>query len=320
MSNLSKAAAASAVAGGLALLLHKLRAKSRLQRVVITGGCGNLGTKLATHLLATGKYEVVLLEHPDYFMQERVPTGASVVLGDLADSAGEWKFALHGADALVHFSAVNPYPNASWAESAGSMSHSCNVFVAAAQQRVRRVVFASSNHVMGGYKDLPDFGLVHPSSPPIVGTFLRSPEDLAKSGNAVAYAAAKLAGERLCGALAAASRATTFAILRIGWCQPGANLPSTLSAAGCPPEFQSEGGDAGGAPPAADASVDERWFKTMWLSNRDFLRYFSAALEVDIAPGAPMLVNAMSANTGSRWSLAETEAALGVPAFDDSSK
>lgn len=34
---------------------------TRKRRVVITGGCGNLGTKLATRLLATGQWEVVRL-------------------------------------------------------------------------------------------------------------------------------------------------------------------------------------------------------------------------------------------------------------------
>ena len=32
------------------------------------------------------------------------------------------------ADAIVHFSAVNPYPNASWSESAQSMDHCFYIF------------------------------------------------------------------------------------------------------------------------------------------------------------------------------------------------
>jgi hypothetical protein len=36
--------------------------------------------------------------------------------------------ALSGADVLVHFSAVNPYPNATWSESAQTMDHAFNVF------------------------------------------------------------------------------------------------------------------------------------------------------------------------------------------------
>ena len=109
------------------------------RRVVITGGCGNLGTKLATRLLAAGTWEVVLLEHPDFVPRDgsRVPRGATVVAGDLADGTASWEAALRGADCLVHFSAVNPYPNASWEESAGSMSHTFNVFLAASRHRVR---------------------------------------------------------------------------------------------------------------------------------------------------------------------------------------
>ena len=68
----------------------------------------------------------------------------------------------------------------------------------------------------------------------------------------------------------------------------------------------------------ARQSVDEMWFKSMWLSNGDFLRYFTAALDVGVARGELLLLNAMSANTGMRWSIAETEAALGVRAVDNS--
>jgi hypothetical protein len=40
-------------------------------------------------------------------------------------------------------------------------------------------------------------------------------------------------GERLARALGQAS-STSFVCLRIGWCQPGANSPHTLNAAGTP--------------------------------------------------------------------------------------
>ena len=72
------------------------------------------------------------------------------------------------------------------------------------------------------------------------------------------------------------------------------------------------------APHPPEADVDEMWFKSMWLSNGDFLRYFTAALDVGVARGELLLLNAMSANTGMRWSIAETEAALGVRAVDNS--
>lgn len=309
-----QSALALVAAAGAVYALYRQPKKKRV--VLITGGGGNLGVKLAVHLLSQG-FDVVIQEHPNFYVASRIPEGARVVLGDLIDPAGEWRAALRGVDTVVHFSAVNPYPNASWAESAGSMSHTFNVFVAAAQVGVRRVIHASSNHVMGQYKDMPEAGPVTPDSPPACGSFLRNPADAAKSGNAVAYAAAKLAGERLASALAVAHPATTFVVLRIGWCQPGANLPSTLSASGCPAENQTKVAAEAAAVPAPDADVDETWFKSMWLSNGDFVAYFTAAIDVAV-PRGTLLLNAMSNNKGMRWDIGPTQAALGVKAMDDS--
>ena len=160
----------------------------------------------------------MLLEHPDFVPGDasRVPRGATVVAGDLADGTGSWVAALRGADSLVHFSAVNPYPNASWEDSAGSMAHTFNALCAASGHRVRRVVLASSNHVMGGYKDVAGAeGDVTPATPPLCGTLLQDPAATAKSGDAVAYAAAKLAGEQMCRTLAA--RGGAASLLKAAW-------------------------------------------------------------------------------------------------------
>lgn len=146
----------------------------------------------------------------------------------------------------------------------------------AIDQDVQRVVFATSNHVMGRYKDSPLWEQVGPNEPtpelpPGTGTVWHTglqPMD------ATAYAAAKLMGERVYkeAALRATGK-TTFACIRIGWCQPGENLPATLSAAGTP--TQSSGGDAN-----ADAALQraDRWCKEMWLSNRDFTQIFERAI------------------------------------------
>ena len=312
---------ALAAGGAVAYLFAKHAAgKASKRAVAITGGCGNLGVKLATHLLELG-WRVVLIEHPLYYNASRVPPGdVSVVLTDLAAGSDRITSALRGCEVVVHFSAVNPYPNASWLESAGSMSHTFNLFLAAEACGVRRVILASSNHVMGGYKDLPAEGAVFPTSPPCCGTILHDKVNLAKSGDAVAYAAAKLAGEQLARALAARpGSATSFIALRIGWCQPGANLPATLDPSGSPPQFQNKVG--GGAEPTAapdpKAAVDAAWFKNMWLSNADFLRYFTAALDAHVPPGDLLVLNAMSNNAGMRWSIAETQALLNVKAQDN---
>ena len=65
-------------------------------------------------------------------------------------------------------------------------------------------------------------------------------------------------------------------------------------------------------------AVDADWFKNMWLSNGDFLRYFTAGVDAPVPPGELLVLNAMSNNRGMRWSIAETEAALKVQALDDS--
>lgn len=198
---------------------------------------------------------------------------------------------------------------------------------------VRRVVFASSNHVMGGYKDDSAYGpsSVKPSSDPRVGTIPLNPKTLSVSGDAMGYASAKLAGERLAMTLANMySNTTSFVVLRIGWCQPGENKPSTLSAAGSPPEFLKSSEDASAIEQSAGDQNDQVWFKQMWLSNRDFLSYFEKALTINV-PSEDVecevhgnirkgfvLLNAMSNNSGAKWNLEETRKWLGVDSKDDS--
>ena len=51
---------------------------------------------------------------------------------------------------LVHFAAQNPYPEADWDDAIVSLDIAFNMLtVATTAPRMRRVVFASSNHVMG---------------------------------------------------------------------------------------------------------------------------------------------------------------------------
>jgi nucleoside-diphosphate-sugar epimerase len=343
--------------------------------IVITGGLGNLGSKLCRHLLTgsisnnTPPPKVILLEHPAFIDASKPPPhpDATIVPCDLGSpdlhelerilTCNGDKFGV--VDTVIHFSAVNPYPNANWGESAQSMDHTFNIFQMAVKCHVRRVILASSNHVMGGYKDDTSYGpsSIHPNSPPNVGTVPIDPQTLQISGDAMPYAAAKLASERLAMTLGSIYAATTtFVVLRIGWCQPGENLPETLSAAGSPPEFLSTEGandDDGSSSPNSNGgrmsegdAKDELWFKQMWLSNRDYLQYFEAAIDLSIPTTSCeadrqyfsgrkpppkvgvnvhrhvrngfVLVNAMSANRDAKWNLDETKRLLGVVSKDDS--
>ena len=73
-----------------------------------------MGGPAARYLVITPRWEVLLLEHPDFLPRDasRVPRGATVLPADLTDGTASWAEALRGADSLVHFSAVNPCQHA----------------------------------------------------------------------------------------------------------------------------------------------------------------------------------------------------------------
>lgn len=99
--------------------------------ILITGGLGNLGTKLCAHLLATTSHKIILLEHPSFITAVKTPQhpSVSVLPIDLGDPASIKQLdVLKDVDTVVHFSAVNPYPNG---EIAQSMDHTFNIFQAA---------------------------------------------------------------------------------------------------------------------------------------------------------------------------------------------
>ena len=296
-----------------------------LERVVITGALGNLGWKLLCHLAhnrhvrqifgldkaAPNRSQQLFLDNfPEKKRIEMVPCD----LADWHDS--RWQNVLLQSTAVVHFAARNPFPDANWQEASDSLDMTNNVVLATANcPSIRRFVFASSNHVMGRYLDPPLADSIGPgelttSLPPAVGATWKTEK---QHFNSTIYAVPKIAGERLCKAQSAkCAGRSSFVAVRIGWCQPGENEKSSLSGAGTPKlaEQQAVGSDTDRA---------ERWFREMWLSNRDFTHLFERALIADARAwqNGFALVNGMSANTGMKWSLAEARHLLGYQPKDD---
>ena len=289
----------------------------RIRHVVITGAKGNLGRKLAPHLLERRICETITgidrADGPTTSLAE----GVTLVEADLANPADErWRQALRGADAVFHFAAQNPYPDSAWDDACASFDMTLHVVEAAAANGVSRVIFASSNHVMGQYKDAPLADRLSPGG--LTPDLVPGPGTRWFNGRKVvqgtAYAVSKLMGERLCVAKANLSGGALSSVsVRIGWCQPGDNRPDTLSATGIPQ-------DSGVEHP--DTERDLRWFRNMWLSNRDFCEVMERALLADAsgwdAPG--IVVNGMSRNSGMAWSLAEGARLLGYSPRDDAWK
>ncbi len=308
---------------------------SSSRSVAVTGGLGNLGTKLLLHLARTSPCTRLI------GLDVRAPS--SEQLKALQDAAAQnttgsapaiellecdltgphdrrWRDALQRVQAVVHFAALNPYPDASWDEAAVSIDMTLNVALAAAgSPAVERFVFATSNHVMGRYKDDPlaatvGPGTLTPDRPLGVGTVWAETDPPL---DATAYSTTKMVGERICRALGTHSNgSTTFVSVRIGWCQPGANRPETLNATGDP------GIQIGGAESHPDPEGYRRaesWFRLMWLSNRDFVHLFERAINADAGdwPAPAIVVNGMSDNTGMAWSLDEPRRYLGYQPSDD---
>lgn len=283
---------------------------------VVIAGYGCLGKRLAEQLLL-GDYHLVLLD--DYAGWHKgkkvnpVPEGVQEVTGtfehvqaDLTEW-GEWTSAFAGADTVVHFAAVNPYPEATWEESRLSMRMGANVIAAAQRAGVRRLVLASSSHVMGGYLQngarrsatAPEIG---PKTPVCRFTQYKLP---GFDTDATGYAVAKLSLEEIARAAAAATPGLSVVVIRIGWCQPGENHPRQMTATATP----TISGDKVKAEQRVEEEValgfDNRdlilaWLHRLWLSTRDFKQLFKRAIETDIE--GYLCVCGMSRNKDMRWS------------------
>jgi nucleoside-diphosphate-sugar epimerase len=115
------------------------------QLLVITGGAGRIGT--AIRPLLRPHYRLRLVD------VREAPTeldGDEYLQGDVSRFA-DAEQATAGAHAVLHL-AGNPSTSATWDEvRTTNIEATNNVFEAARRQGVRRVVFASTNHVMGFY-------------------------------------------------------------------------------------------------------------------------------------------------------------------------
>jgi uronate dehydrogenase len=189
---------------------------------------------------------------------------------------------------VVHL-AADPTAQQTWPNIIGpNVDAVVNVFQACVQHGVQRIVYASSNHVMGGYKDVTDPWQLTTTLPPWPGArYVVAGEQR----DSTPYASAKLFGERLGHALSTATTLSVLAI-RLGWVQKGDNRPQDIS-------------------PDRDP-----WFRLMWLSNRDYLQLMEKCLVADPRIRFAVL-NAMSANTGMRWDLSEICRILGYAPQDD---
>ena len=247
--------------------------------VLITGAAGNLGSKLRRHL--EGRFDLRLLDID--------PRGdGAITPADFGRWDAGWVDQFRGADTVVHL-AADPTAHQTWEKIvAPNIDAVVNVFQASARAGVQRVVYASSNHVMGGYKDDPQVTSITTALPPWPGTHYTVD---GQARDSTAYASAKLFGERLGKCYADAHGLSVIAV-RIGWVRPGDNR-------------------AGDIPPERGP-----WFRLMWLSNHDYSQLMEQCIVADLAARF-VVVNGMSANTGMRWDIDHTRRLFGYEPQDD---
>jgi nucleoside-diphosphate-sugar epimerase len=251
----------------------------RPKTVLITGASGNLGAKLRQHL--EGRYPLKLVDID-------AQGDSRIVQADLSSWTGDWRDQFQGVDVVVHF-AADPTAYQTWPKLIKpNLDLLINVYQASVEAGVKRMIYASSNHVMGGYQNIAEPDRITTDIPPQPGTHYISD---GQPRDSTPYGSAKLFGERL-GRCFAEIHGLSVIAVRIGWVKPGDNRPVDLPV------------------------IRGSWFRLMWLSNRDFCHLMERCIEAELAiPFA--IINGMSANTGMRWDIEYTRELVGYQPQDD---
>ena len=129
------------------------------REILITGAAGEIGCVLRAGL-GNGTRRLRML---DIRPQEPAREHEEVVTADLAD-IDALRHAARGIDCIVHLAGV-PREGAWDAILPNNVIGTYNLFEAARQAGVKRVIFASSNHVVGYYRATQSVGITEPARP-----------------------------------------------------------------------------------------------------------------------------------------------------------
>jgi nucleoside-diphosphate-sugar epimerase len=243
-----------------------------LLRVLVTGINGLIGSILQAAL--TDDHEVYGLDRIGPF-SDRVALADIAEYGQVAQAVRKFS----PLDGIVHL-AGNPSVTASWDEVLGAnIVGTRNIFEAAREFRVPRLVFASSNHVTGAYEGIEPDLYLHTQAEPLkisVTDPIRPDSEYGVSkafGEAIArYYCARWGVEAIC--------------LRIGAVMKDDN-------------------------PTRDPRN-----KKIWLSHRDLVQLVKKSLMSNVVFG---IYYGVSNNKGAFWDITNARAELGFEPVDDAS-
>ena len=111
------------------------------RRILITGAAGNIGTKLRNAF--KDKYDLILLDKKQGGIE-------GIIWADLKDYDGDWNKHFKNVSTVIHL-AGNPCIDAYWEELVpDNIDSVLNVCQACVEEKVGRLIFASSCHTIGG--------------------------------------------------------------------------------------------------------------------------------------------------------------------------
>ena len=250
-----------------------------MMNVAITGASGSVGRE-AIEAFSDRDVELTLFSHSEADDLDTTPL-------EVANREAVVD-ALSGQDVLIHL-AANPDPRAAWdALSGPNVDGVYNVYEAAVENDLERVVFASSNHAVNmGNVVSP----IRPESTAGQPTVIR-PGDPPDPDSY--YGVTKVFGEAM-GEYYAKRHGLDVVNLRIGWLLTRDELREECADR-----------DAAG----------ERYARAMWLSPNDCRRLIDAAATTTLR-STPTVAHGISANAERFLSLSETMLELGYRPEDD---
>jgi len=128
-------------------MLDRPASAIRFKRLLLTGAAGNLGREMRPRLKAY--CDTLRVSHRSDAIDPAGP-GEELAVADLADKVAVMAM-LDGVDAVVHLGGVST--EQTWeAILDGNIVGMVHLYEAARRHGVRRIVFASSNHVTGFYR------------------------------------------------------------------------------------------------------------------------------------------------------------------------
>lgn len=290
-------------------LLSKLTQQNQL-RLLITGGNGHIAGKLFRYFGDT--YPISLIDSSskpnklinNHMSNSNLKDNHKFVTTNLLEPSNILSNEIDNSDTIIHLAAENPFPNANWMESQNCIDINNTVFMSCVDSIQRnpnkklRIIFASSNHIMGGYlfEKKPSKITINTNVNP--GTKFKLSNGY--QSDSTMYAIHKFQAERILYTISNKwYNNIEVIILRIGWIQPGINLPNTLHPSG---DHNNHNYGKEINKSQNDLYI-ENWFKTMWLSNIDLRLLFNCAINFKMNNKKYYICNGVSNNTNTRWCL-----------------